>query len=439
MPPAGKAFAPRFALPLLLSALLLVACRPPAPLPRILPPGERVPVVLVPGISGSLLADGRSGETIWGLGQNLVSPYDHGYSLTRSLVGPDFLVPAGVIEDMSLFRVFDKEVYGPVADVLEANGYTRGDVASPAAGGNLYLFDYDWRQDNVASAARLAELLERIAAAHGRREVDLICQSNGAHVCRWTLKYPGLSLEEAEAGKVAQPGFVVRRMVLVGSANGGSLRILRELHRGRSYVPLIGRRIEPEVLFSMPALFQDLPAYTPRPFLDEEGRPLLLELYDASVWRRYGFSIFSDAARARVNRRPDLYGDEETRLRFLAQSLDVARRFHQQLARDLPLGPTRIYSIQNSYERTPHAALLWQRDGRWELLFTDDPALEKMPYATALAAAPGDGHATVESQQFLSPNEKAALAAPPYYVVGPHFELIQDPGALRRLLDFLGS
>lgn len=444
--PARPAQSQRSLLPTLLSSLLLLgfllllgACTAPVPLPRLLPPGERVPVVLVPGISGSLLADASTGEVMWGEGWNLVHPYDHGNTLVQSLVGPSTLLPAGVIESMQLFRLIHKPVYGPVADVLEVNGYLRGDKKAPTARENLYLFDYDWRQDNVESARQLAALLERIAAATGRREVDLICQSNGAHVCRWALKYAGLSLEQAEAGVASKPGFRVRRMVLVGTSNGGSLRILREMHRGRSYVTLIGRRIEPEVLFSLPSIYQDLPFYNRRPFLDEQGKTLALDLYDADVWQQYGLSIFGTEARQRANRRTDLFGDEVQRRSFLEHSLDIAERFHVQLGRDVDIGDLRIYSIQNSYEPTPHAVVLRQSGKVVELLFTGDVELEKMPYVKALAAAPGDGHATVESQHFLASKEKAALAAPPYFVSGPHFELIIDPGALHRLVDFLSG
>jgi hypothetical protein len=414
-------------------ALLLGACGAHRPLPRLLPPGDRVPVVLVPGITGSFLADAATGEIRWGRGRDLLGPHDGGNLLARPLAeeGPSNLRAAGVMEKMRLFQVIEKPIYGPVAELLAENGYSRSGEGG-AGGQNVYLFGYDWRQDNLESAQRLAALLEEVAA-HGRREVDLICQSNGAHLCRWVLKYGGLSLEEAEAGATASSGFTIRRLILVGTSNGGSLRILRELHRGRSYVPVIGRYIQPEVLFTMPSLYQDLPAYNPRPFLDDKGRALALELYDAEVWRRHGLSIFGVESRARADRRPEIFGDEAARFAFLERTLDRAKRFHQQLGRDLPVGATRFYSIQNTYEPTPHAVVL--RNG--ELHFTGDAELYRNDYLKALAAAPGDGHATVESQQFLSRSEKAAFAAPPYFVSGPHFELILDPGALHRLLDFL--
>lgn len=429
---------------LLLLVPLLAACAAELPLPRLLPPGERVPVVLVPGITGSFLADAATGEVLWGRGANLLGPHDHGNNLARPLAesGSSALREAGVIGRMRIFRLIEKPIYGPVAELLEENGYVRDDESAPGAGGNVYMFGYDWRQDNVESARRLAALLEQIAAAHGRREVDLICQSNGAHLCRWVMKFAGRSLEEAEAFPGDDPGagFTVRRLILVGSSNGGSLRILRELDRGRTYVPWVGRRLEPEVLFTMPSVYQDLPAYNHRPFLDENGRQLPLDLYDPQVWLDLEVSIFGEESRRRADLRPDLYGDPAAREAFLRRALDRARRFHQQLGRDLPVGDTQLFSIQNTYRETPHAVILRRQvAGKPELLFTGDPELERDPYLKALAAAPGDGHATVESQGHLSPKEKAALGAPPYYVSGEHFELILDRGSLRRMLDFLSA
>jgi hypothetical protein len=57
----------------------------------------------------------------------------------------------------------------------------------------------------------------------------------------------------------------------------------------------------------------------------------------------------------------------------------------------------------------------------------------------ALATAPGDGHASVSSQLWLSPQESSAMPRPPYYVEGGHFELIRDPATRRHLLEALGA
>lgn len=438
----------RFSFVALLSLLLLSSCAGQAPLPRLEPlvrQVAKVPVVLVPGITGTALRDRESGELAWGIGGRLFSPRDDGYSLARPIDAPlgseTRLAADAVIEEMRLFG-YVKPIYGPIPEMLEQHGYVRGDLDSPSANESLFLFGYDWRGDNVTAAAQLRERLEALADARDEQalEVDLICQSNGANICRYLLKYGGGSLDAAEAGTArAHPRLRIRKLIMAGTANGGSLRILREVHRGRRYVPLVGRWMRPEVLFTFPAVYQDLPVRSQELFVGPEGEPLGLDLLDSATWQQQGWSAFDEQARERMARRPDLFGDEAGRLAFVQRSLDRAQRLHDLLARDVPtFGDTRYYSIQNPYYPTPRRAAVLPR-GKRRLLFTGDPELEERSYLRALLSAPGDGHATVESQQALSPQERAAMAAPPFLVEGKHFELILDPGSLRRLLDFLAE
>lgn len=415
---------------------------------------ERVPVILVPGITGSKLRSRASGELIWGDGRQLVSPKDGGYTLVRPLAdpvdGPSSDAEAfGLLDRIRLFGLASKQVYAPVVETLEANGWCRGNPSAPTPDADLYLFAYDWRADNIHAAGQLRALLESIAetrrgAERGPTEFDLVCQSNGAHICRYLAKYGAVTLEQAEAGQVPPPGGVhIRKLILVGTSNGGGMRILREVDRGRRYVPLVGRYMQPEVLFSFPAIFQDLPFYEPKPFVDEEGRRLEHDLYDPELWQRHGWSVFAPEARERMAKRPDLFGNEALRVDYLEQVLDRARRLHTLLATDGPWESKeadpdlpRYYLLQNGYYPTPHLAVL-REDG--SLLFTGDDELKGRPYLSALVSSPGDGHATLESQLALSPAERRALAADPFLVSGGHFELFLDPGALRRMLDFLAE
>ncbi|MEM9558408.1 MAG: hypothetical protein AAGC60_29420 [Acidobacteriota bacterium] len=426
-----------------------LGCSAAPTLPRLQPLADTpktVPVVLVPGISGTALRDRATGETVWGEGRNVLTPWDGGYRLARSIhLGPgerDALEPAGVIEELRVAGLARKSVYGPLPEMLEAHGYRRGDLAVKEPRGSLFLFAYDWRDDNLLAARLLARRLEALAAARDASdddplEVDLICQSNGAHICRYLLKYGDVSLDDAEAGRGRPLTAVrVRKLLLVGTSNGGGLRLLREIDRGRRYVPLVGRRILPETLFTLPALFQDLPAHETHPFVDRDGRRLAIDLFDAEAWVHHGWSVFDDATRARLDEiaRPDLFGTETERIAYLGRVLERAERLHRLLARDVDIAPTRIYLLQNGYEPTPHLAVVTS-DGN--LLFTGDRELDDTPYLDALISQPGDGHATLESQHALSPSERALLAADPFLVQDRHFELILHPGTLRRILDFL--
>lgn len=447
----------RFKMPL---RLLLTMCSLPIILPSSLSADSprlpalahenpKTPLVFVPGITGSKMRLRENGEILWGYGSDVFKPRDGGYSVARPLHlpfdDPTSLESFAVIDRLNLGFLVRKEVYGAILDTLTAHGYRRGTIDSPDSPSTLYPFHYDWRLDNIVAVRRLAEALEHIRIARGEEhlEVDLLCQSNGAYICRYLAKYGSASLAEAEAGTARlSPRIVLRKVILLGSANGGSLRNLREIHRGRSYIPMIGRYWQPETLFSCPSLFQDLPAYRDDFFLDREGKPLNIDLFDAESWRQYGWSIFSPEARRRLqkNPQPDLFGGEDTQLEYLRRFLARAKRTQELLRQDTDLGNLRLYSIQSrNNAKTPDRAVLVKQNDGWQLLFPEDAELERIPALARRTAAAGDGHATLVSQNWLSNSERKAMPQGTYYAEGGHFDLVTGLDTLRFLLKILAE
>lgn len=425
--------------PGLLLVLLIGACGPRSA-PRVRPAeSPTVPVVFVPGVTGVVLQDSATGEIAWGTSRNLLRPKDNAYSLALPTVHEDpglpALVPVAPIEQLSLFGI-RKPIYGPIRKLLTGAGYVQGE--------SLLFFNYDWRRDLIESAGLLRRQLEELRRVRGvdRLEVDLICQSSGAHLCRYLTKYGGVPLEEAEAGRGSlPPTLAVRRLVLVGSSNGGSLRILRELDRGRRYVPLIGRWMRSEVVFTYPALFQDLPIYRRDLFLNEKGRPLDVDLFDPESWQRYGWSIFGKATARRLREKgfPRFLGNEADRNSWLRRVLAESKRFQELLHADAPgFGQTRIYVVGSADQPTPDRAVLVRKGEEQRMLFTGDPDLRRNRTLHALATAEGDEHATLASQDWLSPQEQAALVLPPRRVRGGHFEALLTAEVRKFLLEALG-
>jgi len=438
----------------LLTAALLGACAR-GPEPRPLPPLEggpppEVPVVFVPGVTGSVLRDRVTGEVAWGAGRNLLVPRDGGYALAYPVAPPAAWEPrleaGGVLEEVRLGPV-RQPVYGPLLKALEARGYRRGDLAAPQPGDSLFGFAYDWRRSNVESAGELVARLDALRRARGeeRLVVDLLCQSNGTHVCRYLVRHGGASLDEAEAGAgpaaAPPPWLEVRNLVLVAGSSGGALRSLRELDRGRKYLSLVGRRMRPEVLFTFRSLFEDLPQDPEGRLLDSGGRALDdAGLYDPGTWTRYGWSVFAPEAERRLAKagRDDLFGTPQERRAYLESALAGARRFHALLAADPPAAATPCYHlVGNAYLPTAQRAVVERSAGGWRTWYTGDPAVERNPYLRALASAPGDVHATLSSQLFLTPSERARLVGQPFLVQGGHFELILDPATHRRIHEAL--
>ena len=96
-----------------------------------------------------------------------------------------------------------------------------------------------------------------------------------------------------------------------------------------------------------------------------------------------------------------------------------------------------MYVVGSTDQPTPDRAVL-VRDGKdWKTFFTGDAWLDRRPKLEALATAAGDEHAAVASQDWLSPQEKAALALPPRRVNGGHFEALLTVEAGRFLLEAL--
>jgi hypothetical protein len=436
---------PALALALLAAGLGGCAALRLPPAPALPPPDPALPIVLVPGATGSELVDGVTGEVLWGSGRALLLPRDLGYRLARPLTAgpesPESPVEAGAVIERIRLGVVRREIYRPFLDHFEALGYRRGELTAPGPDHTLFAFPYDWRQSNARTAHQLVEALERLRVARGGGPlgVALVCQSNAAHICRWVAKYGGASPAQAEAGAAGLPaGLSVARLVLVGASNGGAIRVLRELDRGRSYVPLVGRRFAPEVLFTFPPLYEDLPHDLGSAFVTVDGEVTPLDLYGAATWQRYGWSALAPATSSRMDQRPDLFGSTATRLAHLQEALDQARRVQALLARDSPtFGATRYFAIGASYTETPARAVLVTDRGRWRTLFTGDRALRQRPDLAAMAAAPGDGHATLASQHDLSPQERAALEEDLFTSYGGHFDTILHPATLRAIASFL--
>jgi hypothetical protein len=408
----------------------------------------RTPVVLIPGITGSSLRDRETGRLVWGTGHALVSPRDGGYALAAPVsLEPDQnrrILPAGPILRIR-FLLWRRQVYSSVVDLMEHNGYRPGDLRDPRAGETFFIFDYDWRLESLRAVEELGRRLEELRQVRGDEvlRVYLICQSNAARICRYFAKYGVATPNEAETQTSRRPQNIrVDKLLLVGTSNGGAIRVLHEMNRGRKYVFLIGRRWRPETLFTFPSLYEDLPYHRSDLFFDTEGKLLEVDLFDPRTWQQFEWSVYAPevARRLRRTRRTDLFADPERRAGFLSQALTGARRLHDLLARDAPgFGATRYYLLQNSALETPARALLTEENGSWKTLFAGDRRVRRDPHLLSLAAAPGDGHATVESQNWLSPQERAALAHAPVYLPGRHWEVIFQPDTHRRLLDFLAD
>lgn len=399
-------------------------------------------VVFVPGVTGSRLENVATGEVVWGDSSQVFSPKDRGYSTVLPLRNEayDGLVATDILSHLKFFG-FSKEIYRPLVEFLERQGWTRGDLDQPSLTRTLYLFAYDWRRPNEAAISELDEALRRLQTA-GFAGVRLVCQSNAGRICRYVAKYGAMPVGDAPAAETGDPTeaaarpYTIRQIVLVSNSNGGSLRQLHELHNGRRYVPGIGRFMAPETLFALRTLFEDLPFYRNDLFLDQNGVALDLDLYDAATWVEQGWSIFrpdlEDELAEPAARR--LFGSRRDQVAYLEERLAHARRVNELLMEPVEDYPTKLCLLQNDSKSTYERAVVDVHRGSPRLLFAGDRGVPDR--VEPLLASPGDGHGTAESQDFLSAQESAAVQAR-HPVQGGHFDTITRDETLERLLDCL--
>ncbi len=410
----------------------------------------RTPIVFVPGVSGSVLEDPATGRTVWGGSLPLLRPRDGGYSLALPLIpNPSRQHPQAAYKATGPVRTirllfWKKKVYQPFIQFFEGAGYRLGGLTAPEADQDLFFFDYDWRRNNFDSATALGRQLEDLAASRPtkRTGVDLVCQSNAAKICRYLAKYGTLSPTDADAGLTPpETGFAIRKIILIGASNGGSLRTLALLNRGRRYIPVIGRKLSQETTFSIRPLFEDLPSSRTGLFFDTDGQPIEVDLLDPQSWLRYGWSIFGRKPTRRLERgrASDIFATQAERLHYLEDQLRRARLALSLLERDTPhAADVRYYRLENQSSETAAAALLRKTKRGWQTLFFMDRPVKRNPRLRALAVAVGDGHATLASQRDLSAGEEAALAGAAM-IAGGHFEMLIKPEGLGAILTFLSE
>lgn len=416
------------ALAVILVAAGCTSIQPPVLDPAVAAMEDRPVVIFVSGLTGTVLYDRDEQRITWGDARSTILPRDRGRALARPIGGAEDRVEVREpILDISLGPLYRYEVYRPIVTTLEANGFARGR--------DLFLFGYDWRQSNVESARNLARFVDDVGQG---RPVVLICQSNGGYLCRWALRAGDVSLDEAERGVVRLPRTRVEALVFLGTSHAGSLRILREIDRGRTYVPL-GRFLGPETFFTFESLYQDLPPWRDDLFVDGNGNRVDVDLFDAASWERYGWSIFGAEAARHADRHEGLFGDRETRVAFLRRALGNARRLHAILRDAPPPRGVRYYSIQNRSHRTIDRAMLVPDGEGWQTLFIGDGRVDSRPGLAGLMATRGDLHAGAEGQDALSPGETAALAEPLIEVDGDHLGVIRSPASHRAILRIISG
>jgi len=276
---------------------------------------DRVSVVLIPGILGSLLASIRGiTATLWMDPRLLVDGLLNLLDLNEDGIGdkaPDVeIVPVG-IEKLAYLKL----------------------IVALARETRLYEFPYDWRRSLEHSAAQLRTSLRRWSEGKPGRRFVLIGHSMGGMVAR---TYMALYPDEAER--------YVERIVLLGSPLYGAplatLAFTAKISTARVVAELHPNNDVPRFVSNLPSVYQLLPP-PPELFAPDRDYPVNWDLYDAKAW---------DVPLVRQD------------------YLDLARAWHQRMARFDPQVP--IIQIAGCHCRT--VTDVWKADDLDEIEIETD-------------------------------------------------------------------
>lgn len=410
--------------------------------------GKR-PVIVIPGILGTELINSKTGETVW---PSAFRTSQEGLPISPNLVANrDYLVPGKIIETVRLARVLP-EVF-VYRDLLEAlrryAGYREGNWDNPAADGyqdTFYVFAYDWRHDNVTNARELVRRLEGLKRKLQRPDLkfNIVAHSMGGLIARYAAMYGDADLPAGD-GPI-QPTWSgaahIGKIVMIGVPNEGSADAFATVVEGYSITEGLRRRLPllnkltAEDVVRTPSVFQLMPHRGAVKFLDENLKPISIDLYDPEVWKKYAWSaLYTPEFRRRfaeaLGSDGGSNGSAEELDLYLAATLNRARRFHQALdAVESSNSAVVLLAVGGDCEETLSAPVILRDEKRDRWLTLTRPR----EYRTTLGVkfskkqvtdamfAPGDGRVTRTSllgeNLFKTRDAQTGFTLPHYAVFG---------------------
>ncbi|HEY0983160.1 MULTISPECIES: lipase/acyltransferase domain-containing protein [unclassified Schlesneria] len=318
---------------------------------------QRNPIIVIPGILGSKLVDESGRRVVWGeFGGNGIDPSTvEGARLLALPMGEgealkdltDTIEVSGPLDTLNVrvFGVlFQMAAYRDIVTALGIGGYRDSPDELDPQDVRCFQFAYDWRRDNVETAAQLHQfILEKKALVEAERQArfgddaepvrfDIVAHSMGGVMARYYLQYGDAPLpEDGSLPEINWKGAqYVDRLVMVAPPNAGSLQAVEYLTQGVQFSRFFSK-YEPALLGTMPSVYQLLPRTRHRPVVSGSRRETV-DLYDPQVWvhARWGFfnPTQSEQLRYLLPNEPDPLRRLEVAYGHLAKCLRRAERFH---------------------------------------------------------------------------------------------------------------
>lgn len=409
---------------------------------------DQAPVIFIHGVLGSKLTHKETGKELWpgGVGRLFFHDYaDIAFDIDAKTLDP---LPSSAFASDISDGAAGKDFYGKIVRTLSENGgyklSTIGEKVNPKQK-NYYVFFYDWRQDNVKSAAQLADFIEQVRVDYGNPnlKVDIVAHSMGGLITRYYIRYGKQDVigENDFDKKLNMYGAErVRRVILLGTPNLGSVKTLNLFIQG---VDIGVKQIGTETLASMPSLYQ----LFPHPLVDWivkiDGQPLKRDLFDVNVWRRFQWSIFDPKVRQRVlasyEDKQQGEADLATFEQYFEKHLERARRFVWSLSIPLPENHPELLIFGGGCSLTSARIIVEEVNGESMVRMLPEEItqpVEGVDY-DALLLEPGDGSVTKASllgRNTLDPSVKRHEYI--HVPVGQSFFLCEAHNSLTGNLNF---
>ncbi len=367
-------------------------------------PKER-PVILIPGAMGSKLVNRSNDRSVWPGGLlNLLtgSRIDElQLPVTKSgLAGNnDPLEPSVLVGKMA-----NQNFYGKIVTTLtDMGGYNCSYPSEITSRTDCVLFPWDWRRDLTKSVGQLDKLIEKLRTVNENPElkVNIVAHSAGGLLTRYYVRFGKRDVLSDSSYKVTLDGAEkIGKVVLVATPNFGSIPALQRAVVGQE----IGfTEVTPEILATMPGLYQTLPHPDRTFMIDVNGHRIERDLYDLSTWKKYEWSIFDPDIRDRIKTKYKNPQQAQAYLKafenYMSQSLTRARRFHEALSVSLDQVPVKYIVFGSSCILTPSVCLIEKVDGKPKIRLYPNQVVNRKESVNyeKLMMAPGDGTVTKAS------------------------------------------
>ncbi|MGI9066824.1 MAG: hypothetical protein ACR2HX_10530 [Pyrinomonadaceae bacterium] len=279
------------------------------------------------------------------------------------LTSRDNLIATKAIESARFLPLTPRvNILGDLLESLQKHaGYQEGNWENPAPDGDrdtFYTFVFAWRRDNVQIAQQLIERVSLLKSKLNKPELrfNVVAISMGGLIARYAAMYGADDLPaNGMAPVVSWAGAAhIEKIFMFGVANEGSMEAFATVLNGYSISEGANKprrllhKLSREDAFTGLAVFQLMPHRQTARFLDQDLKPLKIDLYDPANWKLYGWSIAHDpefrkrfAKRKTSDQTAENHSAAYVLEAHLAATLERTRLFHRAV--DAPLeGPSPV-------------------------------------------------------------------------------------------------